>query len=188
MSAARDRWLEEGVAVLASEGAAGVRIDHLAARLRLSKGSFHHHFDGAEGFKRDLLARVQTMMTGALDDAVAALGPRADTRETLSHLVSLLGTSDDPRRPGLETALRAWAATDQDAAATQAAVDVARLGALTAIWRPATGSDEEARLAALLPYLLAVGASVLVPPVPPADLNRLYELLLRLVPPPTAAS
>ena len=40
----------------------------------------------------------------------------------------------------------------------------------------------QGRLSALLPYLLAVGAAVVVPPVAADDLRRLYEMLLPLVP------
>ena len=34
----------------------------------------------------------------------------------------------------------------------------------------------------MLPYLLAVGATVVTPPVGPEELRRLFELLLPLIP------
>jgi hypothetical protein len=36
--------------------------------------------------------------------------------------------------------------------------------------------------AALLPYLVGIGASLVQPPTPPNELRRVYELLLGLVP------
>jgi hypothetical protein len=50
------------------------------------------------------------------------------------------------------------------------------------VWRQARPDADDARLSALLPYLVAVGAAVVVPAVPEDDLRRLYELLLPLVP------
>ncbi|MFF5114941.1 hypothetical protein [Streptosporangium sp. NPDC000509] len=50
------------------------------------------------------------------------------------------------------------------------------------VWRPHVATDAEARRAALLPYLLAVGATVLVPPVGAEELRGVVEMLLPLVP------
>lgn len=183
MSRPRDRWLNEGVTVLASEGADAVRIDRIAARLGLSKGSFHHHFAGVDGYKKALLAHVEEMLTIPLSTATAALGEEADARSILGRLTSLLGESDaDIYRPDLEVALRAWALTDANAAKTQTRIDSARLAALSAVWSAITDDPEEARLAALLPYVIGIGATVLMPPMKAGDLQRLFELILPLVP------
>lgn len=77
MSTARERWLNEGLKVLAEEGAAGIRIDRIAARLHLSKGSFHHHFDGAEGYKKALLAHFEQLSIRTLENAIAEVGATA---------------------------------------------------------------------------------------------------------------
>ncbi|CAM3434477.1 TetR/AcrR family transcriptional regulator [Occultella aeris] len=183
MGTARDRWLDEGIRVLAQEGAAGVRIDRIAARLGLSKGSFHHHFDGADGYKRDLLARFERLSIDQLDRAIVEAGPTSDARSILSRLTALI----EPReaglyRPELDVAVRAWSASDPEVRAAQARIDEARLAALQRVWRPYVTTDAEARTAALLPYLLAVGASVVSPPVAADELRGLFETLLPLVP------
>lgn len=185
MSEARDRWLREGVEVLAEEGAGGVRIDRIAARLGLSKGSFHHHFDGAAGFKQDLLAHLEDRQTRALSRAVAEAqaGGGRSGRESFQNLLPLLGVSrGELYRPQLETALRAWALTDPDAAQAQASIDEQRLEAIRSIWRRITDDEEEVRLASLLPYVIVVGATVVLPPLEVDDLRRLYERILPLVP------
>ncbi|MEU6742285.1 TetR family transcriptional regulator [Streptosporangium sandarakinum] len=183
MSTARDRWLDEGLKVLAEEGAAGIRIDRIAARLNLSKGSFHHHFAGADGYKKELLAHFERLSVEALEDAISEVGESAGPRTVLARLTKLVGSDDTGLyRPEVETALRAWATWDADVRAVQTRLDEARLAALQRVWRPAAADDEEARTAALLPYLLAVGATVVFPPVGPDRLRDLYELLLPLVP------
>jgi AcrR family transcriptional regulator len=136
----REKWLDAGLRVLAADGASGLRIDRIAARLKLSKGSFHHHFSGADGYKRELLAHFEAM------------------------------------------AVRAWATWDEEVNRVQGRIDRARLTALQRIWRPHVATDADARVAALLPYLVALGASVSVPPVEPEELGRVYETLLPLVP------
>ena len=63
----------------------------------------------------------------------------------------------------------------------RSASETARAERAPASWAAAARAAD-ARLSALLPYLLAVGAAVVVPPVAAGDLRRLYEMLLPLVP------
>lgn len=183
VGAARDRWLDEGLRVLATDGASGVRIDRIAARLGLSKGSFHHHFDGAEGYKHDLLAYYEALSVAALDDAISATGADASAREVLQSLTHLVNAErPDLYRPELDMAVRAWALFDPEVRQVQQRVDAARIAALERVWQRAVSDPVEARRSALLPYLLAVGAAMVVPPIGAEDLRGLYELLLPLVP------
>ncbi len=183
MSEARDRWLDEGVRVLADEGFNGIRIDRLAARLGLSKGSFHHHFQGADDFKRELLSRVERLSVDALEQAISNAPASGNARDILGHLTDAVGApAVGLYRPELDVAVRAWALSDADARATLARIDEARLSALEAVWRPLVGTDAEARTAALVPYLLAVGAAVTSPPVSGAQLKAVFDMILPLVP------
>ncbi|UXA18467.1 TetR/AcrR family transcriptional regulator [Mycobacterium sp. SMC-4] len=180
---ARQRWLDAGIQMLAGEGAEAVRIDRISARLKLSKGSFHHHFDGAAAYKRELLAYYEKMATDGLEHAIDDASATGDVHATLTRLTQFVV----PDRPGLyqpelEVAVRAWATWDRDVQAVQARIDRARLAALQRVWRPFVGTDGEARLAALLPYLVAVGAAVVVPPIDANELRGVFELLLPLVP------
>lgn len=168
--------------MLAEEGEAGLRIDRIASRLGLTKGSFFHHFDGAPGFRAALLAEYERLTLGALADAIGARHGD-DTRSTLAWLTELATSQPESiRRPELDLAVRAWAASDREARATQARIDAAVIDALQAAWRPAVGSDEAARTAALVPYLVSLGAAMTVPPVSADELRRVYELLLDAVP------
>ncbi|MCD2443672.1 TetR/AcrR family transcriptional regulator [Agromyces sp. SYSU K20354] len=182
MSTTRQRWLDEGLAVLAVEGEAGLRIDRIASRLGLTKGSFFHHFEGAPGYREALLDEYERQTLDALADAIEARRG-GDTRSTLAWLTELATSqSETIRRPGLDLAVRAWAAADPVARATQARIDAAVIDALQAAWRPAVESDGAARIAALVPYLVSLGAAMTVPPIAPDELRRVYELLLEAVP------
>ncbi|MFF2372180.1 TetR/AcrR family transcriptional regulator [Agromyces sp. NPDC058110] len=172
----RDDWLDEGLAVLAESGEPGVRTDRIAARLGLTKGSFHHHFAGAADYRRALLARHERRVLDALAGVSAtAAGLEAAEAPALlrDEAAALL---DQP----LEAAVRAWAAHDVDARETQARIDAARLEALTAVWVRITGDERSARSAALLPHLVVIGATAAVPPVGRDDLAGLFDLLAAL--------
>ncbi|WP_448002316.1 TetR/AcrR family transcriptional regulator [Agromyces bauzanensis] len=190
MSATRQRWLDEGLTVLAEEGAAGLRIDRLAARLGLTKGSFFHHFAGAAGYRTALLDYYEARTLGALAEAIGARRGEG-TRATLAWLTGLATGDDagerDPgvgaiRRPELDLAVRAWASSDTEARAVQARIDAAVIDALQATWRPLVETDAAARTAALVPYLVSLGAAVTVPQISPQELRGIYELLLEAVP------
>ncbi len=175
--------MDEGIQVLTEGGAAAVRIDRIAIRVGLSKGSFHHHFDGAEGYKRDLLGYFERLSVEALNSSIADAGPTASAREVLAHLTAALRREGPGLyTPRLDGAVRAWASSDDDARAVVARVDRARLDALEAVWRRVAGDSERTRLSALLPYLLALGAGAIVPAVDADDLRGIYEILLPLVP------
>lgn len=179
----RARWLDAGLKVLAAEGPTAVRIDRIAAKLKLSKGSFHHHFDGADGFKRDLLDYFESISVEALERAIGEVEAPGDIRMVLSKLTRMVAPDrHEVYWPELELAVRAWATWDPDVRAVQARIDRSRLAALQRVWLPYSPTPEDARTAALLPYLVAIGAAVAVPPVGADELRRVYETLLTLVP------
>jgi AcrR family transcriptional regulator len=174
-------WLETGFASLAEDGPNGLRIDSLCRRLDVSKGSFHHHFAGAGDFKEALLATYETRAVEALDQAIeqtAAATPKA----ALAELTSAITGIRSFYRPDLEVAMRAWAFSDPDVRTVQERVDERRLQSLHVIWCKILDDPAAAYTAALGPYLVGIGASLIQPPTPPDQLQRVYELLLGLVP------
>jgi len=173
----RDRWLDAGIAVLIEEGAPGIRIDRIAARIGLSKGSFHHHFAGAARYRTALLQRYEADALAAL--ATVAPGADESPAHTLAGLRDRVGELFDPR---LEVAVRAWAFQDAEVRATQERVDSARLAALESLWLAIADDPRRARTAALLPHLLWIGASVALPPLDPAELDDVFGMLVELIP------
>ena len=79
--------------------------------------------------------------------------------------------------------MRVWAYSDPDAHRVQQRVDDSRLAALEAVWSRITPDPRRARISALLPYLVAIGSSLVVPPVEPDELRQVYERLQELLPP-----
>jgi AcrR family transcriptional regulator len=177
----RSDWLDAGFEAIAEDGPNAVRIDRLCRRLRVSKGSFHHHFAGAGDYKRSLLTAYEDLVVEALDRAIDQT--KADTpKAALAGLTAAITGNQSFYRPELEVAMRAWAFSDSEVRAVQERVDRQRLESLQGIWSDILEDPAAAHTAALLPYLVGIGASLVQPPTPPEQLQRVYELLLGLVP------
>ena len=164
------------MAVLAEQGPRGVRVDRIAARLGLTKGSFHHHFDGIADYHRSLWTRYESDSLDAIRRAVTAvshLPPDRALMELPAHVVF------DPRT---EAAFRGWAFENDEANAVQRRVDAARLEALIALWQQVLPDSGRARIAALVPHLLMIGASVALPTPTETDMQGVFSLLATLVP------
>lgn len=134
--ATREKWLAEGLQVLAASGADTISIDLLSARLGVSKASFHWHFGDREVFLREL---VTYWSERALDGDGARV------------------FSGDP---GADRAMRAWAVRDEAVRERVRAVDAGRMAHLTEIHRR-RGVAEPERMARL-EYAVFVGASWLL--------------------------
>ena len=176
----RGDWLEAGLAALAEEGPNSLRIDRLCRRLHVSKGSFHHHFAGTRDFKQSLLAAYENLIVESLDQVINQT-EGAIPQETLANLTAAITDAQGFYRPELEVAMRAWAFSDPDVRSVQERVDARRLESLQTIWSKIYSDPADARTAALVPYLVGIGASLAQPPTPPEELQRVYELLLGLV-------
>ena len=97
-------WILGGLDLLADEGLAGIKIDILAERLGVTKGSFYWHFKSLPAF---LEAMVDLFITHQLDQLASfdASGP-TDPRERLSAMMTRIS---DPHTASLERAIRGWA-------------------------------------------------------------------------------
>jgi AcrR family transcriptional regulator len=178
----RSRWLDSGLEVLAAEGPRGLKIDRLVQRVGLTKGSFFHHFTGAAAYQTALLERLEADANTALDEASASR-PTMEPQQVLEELTGRIGRPGSGLwRPELEIALRAWSFTDDEVRQTQSRIDRRRLAALETIWRQLEPDQQQARIKALLPYLVAVGASMSSIVIDAEELQQVYELLLPLIP------
>jgi AcrR family transcriptional regulator len=176
----RSDWLAAGLAAVADNGPDGLRIDRLCRQLRVSKGSFHHHFAGAGDFKLALLSAYETLVVEALDHAIEQIATASPTA-ALADLTAAITDTEGFYRPDLEAAMRAWAFSDAEVRDVQERIDVRRLESLRGIWSKILDDQAAAQTAALVPYLVGIGASLVQPPTPRDQLQAVYQLLLRLV-------
>lgn len=172
----REAWLDEGLTVLAELGATALRIDRIAARLRLSKGSFYHHFAGMSGYRLDLLDHYERRFTARYIDLVAQR-PDSSAEDKMAHLVSLV-LSEREADESLDVAMRAWAAQDDDVRATLERIDGTRLAYLVELYEEMVGAGPEAVFHSQRLYLLLIGARHVLPPLTRQELRDLYDWVL----------
>lgn len=114
----RERWLEAALNVLAEEGGARLRVDALAKRLGVTKGSFYHHFRG----RSDFVSAVADYWTEAYTDAVIAHVEQigGDGRQRMRTLIETIQAGEYDR---YDIAFRSWAAQDPEVAQRVRRVD-----------------------------------------------------------------
>lgn len=153
------RWIETAIDVLAKEGMAGLRVEVLAKRCGVTKGSFYWHFKD----RRALLdAVLQHWKTGRIRDIekTTAVTPGREL-EQLHYAIEVYGASRNRKGMSIELAVRDWARHDADAAAVVEAVDLYRLECTRKLFVAAGMSDADAKSRSLLLYACVFGLSLM---------------------------
>lgn len=151
---ARTRWLDAGLSALAASGLAALRIETIARQIRLTKGSFYHHFSSREAYVQALLEHWESQSTRriiVLAEAAPSLGAKFDRVNALAEAV-------DHR---LEVALRGLVQHDASIRAMVNRVDKRRIAYLEELSRHIGADAGQARFLAELGYYAFVGAQVL---------------------------
>jgi AcrR family transcriptional regulator len=166
-------WLDTGLKILGHTGLEGLTIDGMARKLRLTKGSFYHHFKNMADFELQLLehwANQYLTTEGSLPD---------DSRERLALLDTLMGETFN-QMTGPEVAIRMWAQQDQRARSFVERVDTFRRQLLLEIFRSLIQEDEEAQLLTDMLFALAIGSMTSIPRIPPERVTEMYQALKQL--------
>jgi len=117
----RQAWIHAGLAAMAEGGVEAVRIEPLAATMKVTKGSFYWHFKDRPALLAALLEAWQASATGDIIARVEARG--GDAQQKLGHLFAIVIGADGR----LDMAVRNWADQDPAAHAAMNAVDRRRL-------------------------------------------------------------
>lgn len=156
-------WLEAGFDALAEGGVDRVRVEVLAQALGVTKGGFYRRF-------RDRPALLQAMLDTWSAGRIAAIRQQTELagetpRERLRKLIRLFAERLNARGLSIELAVRQWARSDANAAASVARVDAVRLEAVTALYAQLGFGPEEARTRGLIIYAFIFGQGLLQPDV-----------------------
>lgn len=162
----REDYLRAGLEILGEAGSDGLTISALCERLKVTKGSFYHHFEGMPGFH----ASVLEFWESEHNDAVIAAS-QADVDAV--WLVPTLTEIAVSLPHATEAALRAWGKSNPDVAACQARVDAARQRRILEVLR-ALGLEERK---ALLLTDMAISILIGFQHHPPLDVARLRAML-----------
>lgn len=142
------------MAVLQDEGIGGVRVEPLALRLKVTKGSFYWHFKDRAALHDAMLEHWQLVGTRAIAESVEKAGGSARAR--LRRLMGVATTNK--RAHKLETAMRGWARHDPKVAAAIAAADRVRIDYVSGLLREMGVGERAAELRSRILYLALIGS------------------------------
>lgn len=173
--ATKQTWLDEGISILATMGAASLTIDLLTTRLSLTKGSFYHHFKSYDGFKAALLDYYEDASTLAII-RLTEENPDATPQRKLSRLLRI--STSYPS--GTEIAFRTWAMQDADVRVYQERIDSQRQQYVYDLFHAMHFDEEQARLMARIFYAILVGAEHLLPMLAMNEALAMFDEFRRL--------
>lgn len=147
----RQVWIKAGLAALAENGLAAVRVELLAKRLKITKGSFYWHFADRQELLSAMIETWENNQTTEIIALVEAEG--GPSHERLEHLSNVLTQLDMQ----LEVAMRGWAATDSDVRRVLQRIDLVRCAYLRSIIESAGVPSDAAQARARLVYYALIG-------------------------------
>jgi AcrR family transcriptional regulator len=147
----RADWVVEALRMLAERGVEAVRVEPLAKRLRVTKGSFYWHFGDRAALLAAVLADWERRATLAIIAEVEASGGSAGDRLLM---LLRLGLAADGR---LDRRVRAWAADDAGARLVLQRVDRRRVAYLQRLFVELGFPPPQAKGRARLAYCTLVG-------------------------------
>jgi len=148
----RDAWTDAALAVLTEAGLDAVRVERLARRLRVTKGSFYWHFRYRPALLDAMVARWEHVATQAIVDEVDAHG--GSPAERLRRLFAIaLRVRPIP----LDAAVRQWAGQDPRVRRAVVRVDERRMGYLRHLFEGVGLAAGEAHARSFMAYSLLFG-------------------------------
>lgn len=148
----KEQWVRAGWEALREGGASAVRVEALARKIGVTKGSFYHHFTGRDALLQALLEAWHQRGTEALIAQADQEGSPVARFEKLCAVVFEPGEHEP-----LEVVMRSWAAMDARAREVVEAVDARRLSYVEALLHEVGFSPEVASLRARMLYRVVIG-------------------------------
>ena len=155
----RSGWIDGAIEALADEGLSGMRVEALAKRFGVTKGSFYWHFKD----RQDLFnAMLQTWKDGRIRDIdKQSAMPAGNESEQLQQIIEIYSANRNRKGISIELAVRDWARRDPQASAVVEEVDTYRLESARKLFVATGLSDSEAKSRSLLLYAYVFGQSLM---------------------------
>jgi AcrR family transcriptional regulator len=172
----KEAWLEGAWALLAEAGDEALRVEVLARRLSITKGSFYWHFADREALLQGVLDAWEKRESEGLMAQLHGGGEKAKPKGQLRALLAWLA----PRLGG-EAGLRLWARRDKACAKVVATIDAQRLSVLEKAFAASGTGAKEAAARARLAYALLLTDPFLQTPGEAAEAaeERALKLLVK---------
>lgn len=155
----RAAWIKGALAALSDEGHTGLRVETLAKRLQVTKGSFYWHFRD----RRDLVdAVLEEWKNGRITDIRKQTTARpGEELATLRHTIEVYSAGRNRKGLPIEIAVREWARRDARAAEVVEEVDAERLACASRLFVSLGLTPAEAAARSVLLYAYVFGFSLM---------------------------
>ena len=155
----RSGWIDGAIEALADVGLSGMRVEALAKRFGVTKGSFYWHFKD----RQDLFdAMLQTWKEGRIRDIdKQSAMPAGKESELLQQIIDIYSANRIRKGISIELAVRDWARRDPQASAVVEEVDTYRLESARKLFVATGLTDSEAKSRSLLLYAYVFGQSLM---------------------------
>ena len=164
-------WFWACSRIIVKDGAKKLTINALCQELKMTKGSFYHHFKGIDDFVEAFLIFFEQEGTLQIIEAVEQL---TEPQAKLRKLIEL--STEYP--PELEASVRAWALQDRRVRAVFERVDQQRLEYVARLWRPLVADDGTAQVRAQMMYTILIGGSHVLPPIEQTEIRAVFAAYL----------
>lgn len=174
----QEDWVKAAFDTLSESGVTAVRVETLAKRLGVTKGSFYWHFKNRQVLLDAILEKWRSEQR--VMNRVDVIGGSA--REKLINLLeSVPRTAPRNSSGATELAVRSWARNDQQAAATIATVDEERIGWVKSYFMDMGYEEQIAESRAFLTYGYIMVQGIFSIENMPGILARIHDDVLELL-------
>jgi AcrR family transcriptional regulator len=154
-------WIEAALDALAEGGVEAVRVDPLAKRLGVTRGSFYWHFKDRAALHQAMLKQWRKGATYQVGDRLERAAP--DAGERLRRTLALPASGPRATRAAaIEMAIRLWARRDEEAASAVKRIDHHRLSYYAKLFTELGHAPNEARRRAYLFYAALMSQAIIV--------------------------
>lgn len=170
-------WLDIAESELSKSGISAVRIEPLAKKLKVTKGSFYWHFSSRKELFEKLLSNWRTRSTVAI---IERLSDKELTPKERLRKLFLIPYKRHSKTNGvaLELAIRNWSQNDKAVKETLNEVDSHRLAFISMSFESLGYEKELANMMASRFYYTMQGISVVNIPQDEAYIEQIFEMLL----------
>jgi AcrR family transcriptional regulator len=166
-------WLETGLQILGQDGVKGLTIQKLTGELDVTKGSFYHHFDNVQAYRKQLISFWA-------DQYLTTAGNPAEEAGSKLALLDLIMAEAFSPMTEPEIAIRIWAQQDELVRDLVEKVDRSRHAFVLQVFQEVAQDEEQARLMADMLFTISIGSLTALPRLPAERVQELYSEFKRL--------
>lgn len=155
----RAAWVAGALDIVAQDGIDGLRVESLAKRLGVTKGSFYWHFKD----RRDLIdAVLDNWRAGRVRDIHKQTAAAPGTEQAaLRHTIDVYAAAKNRKGISIEASIRLWARQDPNGLAVVEEVDAERLACTRRLFLALGFPPAEAAARSALLYAYVFGFSMM---------------------------